>query len=180
MGCQANVDIGNNLTFSICTHDPETGILTDADAAPAYRVYEDETAAPLLTGTMAKLDDANTTGFYTEQIACTAANGFEAGKSYTVYVEATVAGSTGGIAYAFAVGDPNTVADAVLERDMDQVEASAPKHSLASAVLKSVSRVRDNAGVIETYRTDGVTLHMSQTATSDEGLSPISELAAGT
>ena len=50
---------------------------------------------------MAKLDDTNTTGFYTETIACTTANGFENGKSYTVYIEATVDSDMGGICYAF-------------------------------------------------------------------------------
>lgn len=101
MGCQTSVDIEDDLTFSVCTHDPDTGVLTDADALPIYRVYEDETAIAILTGTMAKLDDANTTGFYTELIACTAANGFEDGKSYTVYIEATVDSDTGGISYGF-------------------------------------------------------------------------------
>lgn len=101
MGCQTEVDIGDNLTFSICTHDPDTGVLTDTDVAPIYRIYEDETATPILTGTMAKLDDAGTTGFYTELIVCTAANGFEDGKSYTIYISATVDSDTGGICYGF-------------------------------------------------------------------------------
>lgn len=103
MGCQTEVTIGDNLTFSITTHDPDTGVLTDADAAPIYRVYEDETAVPILTGTMTILDNANTTGFYTELIACTAANGFEIGRSYTIYIEATVDADTGGISYGFTV-----------------------------------------------------------------------------
>lgn len=103
MGCQSRIVLGDNITFSICTHDPDTGALTDADAAPIYRVYEDETSTPILTGTMAKLDDANTTGFYSEQIAGTTANGFEAGKSYTIYISAAVGGVTGGISYAFDV-----------------------------------------------------------------------------
>ena len=101
MGCQGEVDIESNLTFSVCTHDPDTGALTDADSVPTYRIYEDETATAILTGSMAKLDDANTTGFYTELIACTAANGFESGKSYTIYIQATVDGDQGGIAYGF-------------------------------------------------------------------------------
>jgi hypothetical protein len=106
MGCQSVVDIGDNLTFSICTHDPDTGVLTDADAAPIYRVYEDETAVPILTGTMALLDAVNTTGFYSELIACTVANGFEDGKSYTIYISATVDGDTGGICYGFRAQTP--------------------------------------------------------------------------
>jgi hypothetical protein len=105
MGCQAEVLIGDNLTFSITTHDPETGILTDADAPPTYRIYEDESGqvypAGAALGNMAKLDDANTTGFYTELVACTTANGFEDGKSYTIYIEATVDTFLGGIAFSF-------------------------------------------------------------------------------
>jgi hypothetical protein len=101
MGCPSDVKIGENLVFSITTHDPDTGVVTDADSAPSYRVYEDETITAILTGTMAKLDDANTTGFYTESIACTSANGFEDGRTYTVYVEATVGGDTGAICYGF-------------------------------------------------------------------------------
>lgn len=31
------------LTFPAMTHRFDTGALTDADAVPAYRVYEDET-----------------------------------------------------------------------------------------------------------------------------------------
>ena len=106
MGCQSNVLLEANLTFSICTHDPDTGVLTDADVAPAYRVYEDETATPILTGTMAKHDDANTTGFYTELIACTTANGFEINKSYNIYIAATVDSDTGGISFGFTVDTP--------------------------------------------------------------------------
>lgn len=109
MGCPSRVVIGNNAVFSICTHDPDTGVLTDAESAPTYRVYEDETATPILTGTMAKLDDDNTTGFYTEQIACTEANGFEVGKTYTVYIEATVDGDTGGITYGMQVMNDTSI-----------------------------------------------------------------------
>ena len=101
MGCPSFVIIGDNLKFSITTHDPDTGVLTDADAVPPYRVYEDETAVPILTGNMAKLDDANTTGFYTEIIACTVANGFEDAKTYTIYIEATVDSDKGGISFDF-------------------------------------------------------------------------------
>lgn len=103
MGCQSEVVLEDNLTFSICTHDPDTGVLTDAGAAPSYRLYEDETTTPILTGTLAKLDDSNTTGFYTELVACTAVNGFEVGKSYTIYVQATVDSDIGGVSYGFRV-----------------------------------------------------------------------------
>ena len=99
MGCPAEVTLGDTFVFSVCTHDPDTGALTDADAVPSYRVYEDETATAILTGNMAKLDDSNTLGFYTETITASVGNGFEANKTYTVYIVATVDSDTGGIAY---------------------------------------------------------------------------------
>ena len=103
MGCPSEVSLGDNLVFSITTHDPDTGVLTDATGVPAYRVYEEETATPITNDNMAKLDDANTTGFYTELLACTTANGYEVGKSYTIYIAATVDTDEGGIAFAFTV-----------------------------------------------------------------------------
>jgi hypothetical protein len=116
MGCPSEVNIGDNLVFGVCTHDPDTGVLTDADSVPTYRVYEDETGTAILNGSMAKLDDANTTGFYTETLTCTAANGFEDGKTYTVYIEATVDSDTGGISYGFKAKTP--VADAVWDETL--------------------------------------------------------------
>jgi len=103
MGCPAQVILGDNLVFSVCTHDPNTAVLTDADSVPTYRIYEDETGTAILTGGMAKLDDDNTTGFYTELIACTPGNGFESGKTYTIYIQGTVDSDTGGICFGFKV-----------------------------------------------------------------------------
>jgi len=115
MVCQSEVFIGDNLTFTIVTLDPTTGALSDADALPTYRVYEDETAVAILTGNMTLLDAVNTTGFYSEQIACTAGNGFEDGRSYNIYIEATVDTIEGGISCGFrARTTPNDpTADAI-------------------------------------------------------------------
>ena len=98
--------LGESFTFSCATHNPSTGAVTDADSVPAYRIYENETATPILTGSMAKLDDANTTGLYTEQIDCTAANGFEDGKTYTISMTAAVGGVTGGGLHTLLVETP--------------------------------------------------------------------------
>jgi hypothetical protein len=82
--------IDDLLTFYANTTRFDTGVATDADAVPAYRVYEDESGTAILTGNMALLDSANTAGFYSEQITLSAANGFEKGKSYAIYIAATV------------------------------------------------------------------------------------------
>ncbi len=76
--------IDDLITFTCNTHSASTGAATDADSDPAYRVYEEETTSPILTGVLSKLDDANTTGYYSEQITLSAANGFENGKDYNI------------------------------------------------------------------------------------------------
>lgn len=95
--------IDDVLTWTVTTHTFATGALTDADAPPDYRVYEDETGTAILTGSMAKLDDANTTGHYSEQVTLSAANGFEVGKSYSIYITAAVASVTGATVRSFQV-----------------------------------------------------------------------------
>ena len=105
MGYPTEVIIGDNLVFSIVSHDPDTGVVTDAAGSVPYRVYRDMETTALLTGNMTLMvDDAGaglTTGLYRALIACTAANGFENGKTYTVYIEATVVGDKGGISFDF-------------------------------------------------------------------------------
>jgi len=112
-------EIDDFVTFTCNTHDPETGAATDADAVPSYRVYEDETGTPILTGVMALLDSANTAGYYSERIQLTAASGFEDGKSYSIYISATVNSTEGTLSHALQIGAAGTaptvgqIADAV-------------------------------------------------------------------
>jgi hypothetical protein len=143
MGCQSLVFLGDTLTFSVPTHDPETHIVSDADNLPLYRIYEDETPTPILTGQMTKLDDANTVGLYTEKIACTALNGFSVSKSYTIYVEATVDGYTGAITFGFTVARNlaaeidaiKLVTDDIVVTDVSYLAASNAGHLVITAAL---------------------------------------------
>jgi hypothetical protein len=96
--------INDVLTFSVNTHSFSTGVATNADSAPTYRVYEDNTATPILTGSMSAFDSANAVGQYVAQITLSAANGFEVGKTYTIRVAATVGGVTGACVRTFQVG----------------------------------------------------------------------------
>lgn len=120
--------IDDLLTFAVNTHSATTGAATDADSVPTYRVYEDEIGTAILTGSMAKLDDANTTGFYSEQITLSAANGFEKGKCYTIYISATVSSVTGTAHHNFQVEaevDANTVSPTVVNANVTQISGDA-------------------------------------------------------
>jgi len=65
---------------------------------------------------------------------------------------------------------------AVMTTPTSDFEASSPLKSLGTAIMKAVHRIRDNAGVLEVYRSNGTTLHGTQTVTTDETLKPIDEL----
>ena len=95
--------IDDLYTFTVVTTVFSTGVATDADGVPTYRVYEDETGTAILNGSMALLDSANTAGFYSEQITLSAANGFEVGKTYSIYVTATVSSVVGATCGGFKV-----------------------------------------------------------------------------
>ena len=140
--------IDDLLTFYVNTHTPSTGAAVDADAVPGYRVYEDETGTPLLTGSMALLDDANTVGFYSEQITLSAANGFEVGKSYCIRCTLVVGGVTGVDLKTFQVG-----AHVVVTTNSDKTG-----YQLSAAGVDDVLRT----ALVEAYAADGVAPTLSQ------------------
>lgn len=85
--------LGETITIDFATHAPTTGAVSDADSTPTVEVFEDANDTPILTPTATKR--TSKTGNYRVQVACTAGNGFEAGKSYNVVASATVGGVTG-------------------------------------------------------------------------------------
>lgn len=74
--------------FDVTTRDPETGAISDADATPTWKVYEEDTDTSIVNGNMTKRTDL--TGRYRGSFTASAANGFEVGKFYNVEVAATV------------------------------------------------------------------------------------------
>lgn len=88
-----NPSLNETITIDFATHAPTTGAVTDADSTPTVEVFEDANDTPIHTPTATKR--TSKTGNYRVQVACTAGNGFEVGKSYNVVVSATVGGVTG-------------------------------------------------------------------------------------
>lgn len=168
------------LVFPANTHSPTTGAAIVADSAPTYRVYEVETTTPILTGTLAALDAANTTGFYTEALTLSAANGFEAGKSYTVYVAATVGGVTGTMNHTFQLASSagsgptaTEIADEILKRDWTAVSGEA-----ARSVLNALRFLRNKwsvaGGTLTVTEEDDTTTAWTASLTANTGAAPIS------
>lgn len=84
--------LGETIYRDIVTHNPLTGINSDADSTPTCEVFENNSDVAILTPTIVKREAK--TGNYRIQIDLTTANGFELLKSYNVVVTAIVGGVT--------------------------------------------------------------------------------------
>lgn len=85
------VELEQTVTMDFVTSNPETGDALSASSV-TVRVFEETSDTAILTPTAT--ERTSQTGNYRVQVVCTTANGFEEGKSYSVVVEAVVAGVT--------------------------------------------------------------------------------------
>ena len=162
LATQAKADVNAEVDGALDTPIPVTPT-ADSVNERLKRVEEDVT--PARAGNLDNLD-----------AAVSSRSTFNSGSDLVV-VGALVADAVN--AAALAADAANEIADALLKRDIDQVEATAALHSLATGILKSTSRIRNNAGTLEIFRTDGTTVHMKQTITTDPANEPVDELAGG-
>lgn len=160
--------IDDYLTFTVNTHTPSTGAVTDADAVPTYRIYEDETGTAIDTGSTDKLDDAGTTGFYSERVQLLAATGYEKGKTYTIRMSGTVGGVTGAMSHTFQIEaevDANIVSDTSVAQASTALTNVTWTDAKAAFLDHSIATVDTNVdSILADTGTDGVLL--ASTATS--------------
>lgn len=136
-----------------------TATATDATGDPAFQVYEEATNTPLLTGEMAKQDDANTVGLYQGQFTATSLDGFEVGKSYCVRASATVAGvGQARIVDRFVIRPSlaTSVWAAPLPADQPGVPVTF-EGALRRLLSKFVNRMSKSGNVVTLYAADHAT-----------------------
>lgn len=153
--------INDYLTFTCNTHTPSTGAVTDADAVATYRIYEDETGTAIDTGSTAKLDDAGTTGFYSERIQLLAATGYEKGKTYTIRVSATVGGIAGAMSHTFQIEaevDANVVSDTGVAQAATALTNATWTDAKAAFLDHSIATIDGNVDTLITRITAAVAL----------------------
>ncbi len=85
------IPIDEVIYFDAVTHDPDTGAIVDADSAPTFEIFEEATDTAIQSGTLTKR--TSKTGDYRGTNTASLANGYEAGKWYSVIVSGTVTGS---------------------------------------------------------------------------------------
>lgn len=157
--------IDDLYTFTLSVNGTSGAV--DADSVPSYRIYEDETGTAILTGSMAKLDDAGTTGFYSEQVTLSAANGLEKGKSYNIIMCAVISAVTHCTTEVFQIEsevDSNTVSGTVTVGSIntDAITATA----IAAGAITSSEAPNLDAAVSTRLATAGYTAPDNATITT--------------
>lgn len=85
----SQVPIDEVVFFDAITSNVSTGAVSDADSTPTFSVFEEDTDTPIVS-VVNMTKRTSLTGNYRGTFTCSAANGFEAGKWYSVIVSATV------------------------------------------------------------------------------------------
>jgi hypothetical protein len=115
-------------------------VTTDLPVPPTYRVYEDSTATPILSGDMILFDSGNTNGFYYKTITLSTANGFGYGSIYCIR--------------KYGVNDAKNIAD--LETISIATEAEHKTKRMADLVLIATVNSTDFAPTITQFEVDGL------------------------
>jgi len=181
-GRALSIPHGETVHFSLFTVNPVTGALQDADTTPTWKIWGETGDTPNLFGNMTKR--TGLTGHYKASFEVKTIDGFDPGEFFQVVGEATVGGiSSKAVVMTFrvlaaesAVGrvpvDGDAIADAVLAREVSEVEAEAPEHSLCTVVLAALeSSISSTEWIIK--RTDGTTTHVTKIVTTDPDAEPI-------
>lgn len=154
-----NYEIDEFLVITANTHKVD-GSKSDASAIN-YRIYEEATDTEIVSDTaMTKFDSQ--TGFYLDREQLTSVKGFEDGKTYTVFITATVDSVDGTDSFQFTVGKIasksalstiDTVVDAIKAKTDNlpadpasetNVNANETKIDTIDGIVDAIKTITDN------------------------------------
>lgn len=110
-------DITLGITFyhDFTTRAFATGIPTQLAGSPVLSVLEENNATPITAGVSVSVDRASVTGLNEATIVATSGNGYEAGKSYSIYIST---GTVGGVSVVGEVVGQFTVGQSAAAVDL--------------------------------------------------------------
>jgi len=94
-----DITLEDTFYHAFTTRAFATGIPTVLSGTPVLSVLEENNATPITAGVSVSVDRASVVGLNEATIVATAANGYESGKSYSIYI------STGTVGGVSAVGE---------------------------------------------------------------------------
>jgi hypothetical protein len=89
-----DITLEDTVYFRFTTRAFSTGVPTTLGGTPALSVLESNNATPITAGVSLSVDRASVTGLNEATVVATAANGYEVGKSYALYISAGTVGGT--------------------------------------------------------------------------------------
>lgn len=113
------------IYFNFTTRAFASGVPTTLSGTPALSVLESNNASPITSGVSLSVDRASVTGLNQATVVATAANGYEAGKSYCVYI------STGTVGGVSVIGE--VVAEFTVQASAAFTRLGAPAGASVSA-----------------------------------------------
>lgn len=120
-----DITLEETVYFNFTTRAFSTGVPTTLGGTPALSVLESNNATPITSGVSLSVDRASVTGLHQATVVATAANGYEAGKSYAVYI------STGTVGGVSVVGE--VVAQFTIQTAASFTRLGAPAGASVSA-----------------------------------------------
>lgn len=132
------VAIDEVFYFDAITSNPSTGAASDADSTPTFEVFEEATDTDIgVGGNLTKR--TSKTGNYRGSFTASAANGFEAGKWYSVIASATVNSVAGKARVAHFQCVPAESSAGVPKVDVSHISGSAVSTSSAQIGVNIVN-----------------------------------------
>ena len=123
-----DINIESTIYARFTTRAFATGIPTTLGGTPVLSVYEENNLTQITAGVSVTADYDTVTGLNQATIVATAANGYEAGKSYDLVITTGTVGGVsvvGEVVYSFTVEDAAVIADvATAQADLDTITGS--------------------------------------------------------
>lgn len=169
------------LYFNFTTRSFTTGVPTTLAGSPVLSVLESNNATPITAGVSVAVDRASVTGLNQATVVATAANGYEAGKSYGVYIST---GTVGGVSVVGEVVAAFTVQSAAAFTRLGAPAGASTAADIAAVQAKTVnlpaapaSTTNITAGTITTVGT--LTTYTGNTVQTGDAFARLGLAGAG-
>ena len=129
-----------------------TGIPTQLAGTPALSVLEENNATPITAGVSVSVDRASVTGLNEATIVATAANGYESGKSYSIYIST---GTVGGVSVVGEIVGQFTIAASAAAVDLaNGTDGLGAIKAETAAILDDTDLIDDGTSGLAKIATD--------------------------
>jgi len=130
-----DITLEDTFRHQFTTRQFSDGVATTLAGTPVLSVLEENNATPITAGVSVSVDRASVVGLNEATIIATAANGYETGKTYSIYI------STGTIGGTSAIGE--VVGGFTIEKSSSFIRLGAPAGASVSADIADVPTVAE-------------------------------------